>query len=322
MAPITATPSPLLTPHGASPKITTDYSTQTLSPKPSIGRSTKLWDARPSKYSQNIIKKVCVFIFVMTICEEVASYAVNQSLKNFFQRLGWSNKGSNSMKLTYDSLSQFACIPAGYISDEFLGKFKTLLAAASSSSVGFVLIALAALPSIRATQSVSKALFCIGLFGGVALNQVCLRALTVSFGGDQFSTNSPPDERANFFSLNFWASRIGISFSYAVFPSLAIHGFGAIPADYGFVAVYLVGLLMLLIFVGVMLFTRKRYVDIPPTRSALGSVIRVVIRRAKHNFQARMIVLGTIMYLSAFLLNFPAAFLADHGEVGHSISRH
>ncbi|POM75849.1 Hypothetical protein PHPALM_6991 [Phytophthora palmivora] len=57
MAPITATPSPLLTPHGASPKITTDYSTQTLSPKPSIGRSTKLWDARPSKYSQNIIKK-------------------------------------------------------------------------------------------------------------------------------------------------------------------------------------------------------------------------------------------------------------------------
>ncbi|KAE9314957.1 hypothetical protein PF008_g19359 [Phytophthora fragariae] len=320
MAPRTGSPSPLLTPQNATPKIT-DYSTQTLSsPKSSTGYSTKLWDARPSKYSQNIIKKVCVFIFVLTVCEEVASYAVNQSLKNFFQKLGWSNKGSNSMKLTYDSLSQFACIPAGYISDEFLGKFKTLLGAASFSSIGFVLISLAALPSIRATQSLSKALFCVGLFGGVALNQVCLRALTVSFGGDQFSSTSPPDERARFFSLNFWASRIGISFSYAVFPSLAIHGFGAIPADYGFVAVYLVGMLMLLIFLGVMLFTRKRYVDVPPTRSALGSVIRVVVRRAKTNFQARMIVLGTVMYLSAFLLNFPAAFLADHGEVGHNIS--
>ncbi|KAL4175021.1 hypothetical protein KRP22_006949 [Phytophthora ramorum] len=171
MAPRTGSPSPLLTPQGGTPKINADYSTQTLSPKPSTGYSTKLWDARPSKYSQDIIKKVCVFIFLLTICEEVASYAVNQSLKNFFQRLGWSNKGSNSMKLTYDSLSQFACIPAGYISDEFLGKFKTLLGAASSSSVGFVLITLAALPSIRATQSLSKALFCIGLFGGVALNQ-------------------------------------------------------------------------------------------------------------------------------------------------------
>ncbi|KAG6622846.1 Proton-dependent Oligopeptide Transporter (POT) Family [Phytophthora cinnamomi] len=320
MAPRTGSPSPLLTPQNATPKIVTDYSTQTLSPKPSTALSTKLWEARPSKYSQNIIKKVCVFIFVLTVCEEVASYAVNQSLKNFFQRLGWSNKGSNSMKLTYDSLSQFACIPAGYISDEFLGKFKTLLGAASSSSIGFVLISLAALPSIRSTQSLSKALFCVGLFGGVALNQVCLRALTVSFGGDQFSSTSPPDERARFFSLNFWASRIGISFSYAVFPSLAIHGFGAIPVDYGFVAVYLVGLLMLLIFVGVMLFTRKRYVDVPPTRSALGSVIRVVLRRAKNNFQARMIVLGTVMYLSAFLLNFPAAFLADHDEIGHNIS--
>lgn len=191
-------PSPLLTPQGLTPKITTDYSTQTLSPKPSAGYSTKLWDARPSKYSRNIIKKVCVFIFLLTICEEVASYAVNQSLKNFFQRLGWSNKGSNSMKLTYDSLSQFACIPAGYISDEFLGKFKTLLGAASSSSVGFVLITLAALPSIRATQSLSQTLFCVGLFGGVALNQVCLRALTVSFGGDQFSITSPPRRAREF----------------------------------------------------------------------------------------------------------------------------
>ncbi|KAI9982799.1 hypothetical protein PInf_008814 [Phytophthora infestans] len=208
------------------------------------------------------------------------------------------------MKLTYDSLSQFACIPAGYISDEFLGKFKTLLGAASSSSVGFVLITLAALPSIRATQSLSQTLFCVGLFGGVALNQVCLRALTVSFGGDQFSITSPPEERA----------------TTLVFPSLAIHGFGAIPAEYGFMAVYLVGLLMLLTFVGVMLSTRKRYVDVPPTRSALGAVIRVVVRRARHNYQARMIVLGTIMYLSAFLLNFPAAFLGDHGEVGHNIS--
>ncbi|KAL3656992.1 hypothetical protein V7S43_018042 [Phytophthora oleae] len=319
MAPRTGPPSPLLTPQ-ATPNISTEYSTQLLSPKPSTGYSTKLWDARPSKYSQNVIKNVCVFIFLLTICEEVASYAVNQSLKNFFQRLGWSNKGSNSMKLTYDSLSQFACIPAGYISDEFLGKFKTLLGAASFSSVGFVLIALAAVPSIRATRSVSKTLFCVGLFGGVALNQVCLRALTVSFGGDQFSTTSPPQERASFFSLNFWASRVGIAFSYAVFPSLAIHGFGSIPEEYGFMAVYLVGLLMLLIFVGVMLFTRKRYVDVPPTRSALGSVTQVVIRRAKHNYQARMIVLGTIMYLSAFLLSFPAAFLADHGEVGHNIS--
>ncbi|GMF65252.1 unnamed protein product [Phytophthora lilii] len=69
-----------------------------------------------------------------------------------------------------------------------------------------------------------------------------------------------------------------------------------------------------------MLSTRKRYVDVPPTRNALGSVIRVVLRRAKTNFQARMIVLGTVMYLCAFLLNFPAAFLADHDEIGHNIS--
>ncbi|RLN95261.1 hypothetical protein BBJ28_00022750, partial [Nothophytophthora sp. Chile5] len=304
----TGSPSPLLTPQSLTPGLATVYSTQ-------------LWDARPSKYSQNVIKKVCIFIFILTVCEEIASYAVNQSLKNFFQKLGWSNKGSNSMKLTYDSLSQFACIPAGYVSDEFLGKFKTLLTAASVNSLGFVLIVIAALPAVIDTQSISKSIFCIGLFLGVALNQVCLRALTVSFGGDQFSTSSPPKERATFFSVSFWASKIGISFSYAVFPSVAIHGFGLIPADYGFVAVYLMGLLMMAVFIALLFATRKRYVNVPPTKSALGRVISVIVQRAKErNLRAQMIVLGTVMYLAAFLLNFPAAFLGDNGEIGHNIS--
>ncbi|KAL4107076.1 hypothetical protein PRIC1_005111 [Phytophthora ramorum] len=182
---------------------------QSLTPVVTAVYSTKLWDARAPKYSKNVMRKVCIYLLALTFCEELSGYGVNQSLKNFFQKLGWSNKGSNSMKLTYDSLSQFACIVAAFVADEYLGKYKTLLGAASFSSVGFVLIVIAALPSVLENLIVSKVIFCVGLFLGIALNQVGMSSLLVSFGGDQYSPESSPEQRDYFFSMNLWLFWLG-----------------------------------------------------------------------------------------------------------------
>ncbi|GMF65255.1 unnamed protein product [Phytophthora lilii] len=293
---------------------------QSLTPVVTGGYSTKLWDARAPKYSKNVMRKVCVYLLMLTFCEELSGYGVNQSLKNFFQKLGFSNAGSNSMKLTYDSLSQFACIAAAFIADQYFGKYKTLVGAASFSSMGFVLIMIAALPSVLENQMLSKVLFCIGLFLGIALNQVGMSSLLVSFGGDQYSPESPPEQRDNFFSMNLFSSSVGVAINYAVFPSLCLYGIGAIPADYGYMTVYAIGLVLVLSIIATLLPTRSRYVHVPPSKSALGSVIKVVVQQSKHNFRAKMIVLGTVMYVIAFLLNIVAAFMSDEGEVGHNIS--
>ncbi|RLN53478.1 hypothetical protein BBP00_00009300 [Phytophthora kernoviae] len=299
-------PSPALTPQ--------------LTPSVTGYVNTKLWDERAPKYTQHVLTKVCLFILICTACEEVTSFAVGQSLKNFFTKLGWSNKGSTSMKLTFDSFSQFMCIVAGYISDERLGKFKTLLSAATLDSVGLLFLVVAALPSVLNHITVSKTIFNIGLFLGVAVSQICLRSLAISYGGDQYSPSSPPSHKALFFSIQYWVANIGAFIGYAVFPSVSIHGFGAIPADYGYVSVYLVGFVMLLIFVAVLWFSRKRYVNVPPTKESIALMIKIVINHAKKNFHAQMVVLGTVLYISAFLLNILASVLADHGEVGHNIS--
>ncbi|KAG1707013.1 hypothetical protein DVH05_026210 [Phytophthora capsici] len=299
--------SPLLTP-------------QTLTPVVAGGYSTKLWDQRAPKYSNNVMMRVCLFLFIVTFCEELAGYGVNQSLKNFFQKLGWSNKGSNSMKLTYDSLSQFACIAAAFIADQYLGKYKTILVASSISSIGFVLITIAAVPSVLDNQMLSKVLFCIGVFLGIALNQVGIRALLIPFGGDQFSPTSPPEQRASYFSINFWASNLGVAINYAVFPSLCLYGIGAIPADYGYVTVFAIGLALMLSIIINLLSTRSRYINVPPTKSALGSVIHVILRSARHSLNAKMMVLGAALYVAAFFLNIIAAFMSDDGEIGHNIS--
>uniref|UniRef100_K3W7K3 Major facilitator superfamily (MFS) profile domain-containing protein n=1 Tax=Globisporangium ultimum (strain ATCC 200006 / CBS 805.95 / DAOM BR144) TaxID=431595 RepID=K3W7K3_GLOUD len=165
-----------------------------------------------------------------------------------------------------------------------------------------------------------KTLFCIGLFLAVALSQICLRSVVISYGGDQFSPSADPKQKALFFSVHYWVANIGAFIGYAVFPSVSIHGFGAIPAEYGYFSVYVVGLASLVIFAVVLFFTRRRYVNVPAEKTSIGFVIKVMLNRAKTNFHAKMVVLGMTLYILAFLLNILASFLADHGEVSHRIS--
>ncbi|KAG1684181.1 hypothetical protein DVH05_011806 [Phytophthora capsici] len=117
-------------------------------------------------------------------------------------------------------VSQVACIAAAFIAD-------------------------ATVPSVLDNQLLNKVLFCIGVFLGIALNQVGVRALLIPFGGDQFSPTSPPEQRASYFSFNFWASNLDVTINYAVFSSLCLYGIGAIPADYGYVTVFATGLALL-----------------------------------------------------------------------------
>ncbi|OWZ10368.1 Proton-dependent Oligopeptide Transporter [Phytophthora megakarya] len=261
--------------------------------------NTSLWDERPTKYAQNVIKHVCVFLIILAICEGIAAYAISQSLKNFFQKLGWSNKGSTSMKLTYDSVSQFMCVAAGYASDEHFGKFKTLTSMASFELIGLFLLVISSLPSV--------------------LNHL-QATLVISYGGDQFSPTAPPSEKALYFSSQYWGANFGAFIGYLVFPWVSIHGIGAIPSDYGYFFVYVVGFAVVLVFSIVLWTTRSRYVNVPPTKQSIAVVIRVVSGHAKTNFRAKLVVLGTLLYVTAFVCNILASVLSDQGNVGHDIS--
>ncbi|EGZ06051.1 hypothetical protein PHYSODRAFT_319680 [Phytophthora sojae] len=299
-------PSPILTPQ--------------LTPSVTGYVSTKLWDERPAKYAKHVLKNVCIILFILTVFSQVANFAISQSLKNFFVKLGWSNKGSTSIKLTYDSLCQFMCIVAGYISDERLGKFKTLLSAATLDCFGLLLIVIAALPAVLNHVGASKIIFNIGLFFGVAISQVCLRSLVVSYDGDQFSPTAPPTEKSLFFSIQYAVASVGALIGFGVFPYVSIHGVGAIPAEYGYFSVYVIGFVMIVFFLATLWAFRKRYVNVAPKKDSISLVIKIVAKHAKRNFSAKMIVLGTILYIAAFVLSIAASFLSDHGEVGHNIS--
>ncbi|KAK1937188.1 Protein NRT1/ PTR FAMILY 8.2 [Phytophthora citrophthora] len=283
--------------------------------------STKLWDERPAKYAKHVLKNVCIVLFVLSAFSQVTNFTITQSLKNFFQKLGWSNKGPpTSMRLTYTSFSQFMCIVSGYISDERLGKFNTLFSAATLAVFGLLTIAIAALPSVVNQVETSKIIFSLGLFLGVATTQISLRSLVISYGGNQFSPTSPPSEKSLFFSIQYAVANVGAFIGFDAFPYVSIHGIGAIPAEYGYFIVYLIGFLMILLFLATLWFSRKRYVNVPSTRKSTALVIKIVTNHAKKNSTAKMVAFGTVLYITAFALNILASFLSDHGETGHNIS--
>ncbi|KAH7472437.1 uncharacterized protein KRP23_9431 [Phytophthora ramorum] len=220
------------------------------------------------------------------------------------------------MKLTFDSLCQFMCIIAGYISDERLGKFKTLLSAASRL--------LRPPPPRRCcvAHSVKPRRCKQDYLQHRSVSRRCNlpSLLIISYGGDQFSPAAPATEKSLFFSIQYAVANVGAFIGYAAFPYVSIHGMGAIPADYGYVSVYIAGFAMVLLFLGLLWISRQRYVNVPPTRESIALVIKIMTTHAKKNFNAKMITLGTILYVAAFALNILASFLSDHGEVGHNIS--
>jgi solute carrier family 15 (peptide/histidine transporter), member 3/4 len=299
--------SPVLTPHALTPA-TGEY-------------HEKHWDERPEAIQQNVLRKVTAYVLLARSLDSTAGFALNQSLKLFFMKLGWSNFGSNSMKVTYDAISQFATIFVGYLADEKFGKLKTLFGFVTLDLVGFTLLVIASLPSMVANVQVAKVLFVGGVFAGVALSHGALEWLFMSFGADQYAPHGPPRDKALFFSAILWCSSIGITISYAVFPSLSSHGLGAISAKYGFTANYAFGLIAVTSIVAVIFLTRKRYVVLPPTKGSVSKVISTTFQFAKSNFRASLIVLGTVFFLIAFAFNVLAALLADHGQTGFTLSK-
>ncbi|KAG3064921.1 hypothetical protein PI124_g22347 [Phytophthora idaei] len=69
-------------------KLQSPIITPQLTPSVTGYINTKLWDERPARYAANVLKHVCLFLLILTACEEVTSFAIGQSLKNFFQKLG------------------------------------------------------------------------------------------------------------------------------------------------------------------------------------------------------------------------------------------
>ncbi|CAI5745559.1 unnamed protein product [Peronospora destructor] len=130
------------------------------------------WEQR-NRRVQNVLLHVCSFILILEFAERVSYYGINQGLKNFLGKLGWSQVGSNSLKSTWTSICYLSPLLGGYVADEKWGRFRTLWVFGVWYTLGAFLLTTSAHPKFMAPEHgnhlIANLLCHIGLFAGVAV---------------------------------------------------------------------------------------------------------------------------------------------------------
>lgn len=279
------------------------------------------WEQR-NRHFQNVLLHVCSFILILEFAERVSYYGINQGLKNFMGKLGWSQVGSNSLKSTWTSICYLSPLLGGYIADEKWGRFKTLWFFGLWYTVGAFFVAISAHPRVMDHELLANIICHIGLFVGVAVGTGAIKANVITFGADQFDPNDPNEatQKENFFSYFYIVINLGAIFSYGYLSVLCVEGTGAISRDYGYFATFCICGGVMVVAYTLFFFGYPRYVHFAPQDSAITKLCSIVKGNCAYSYEARMLYYGFISFGISFLCNLLASFLADTNSIGQYLS--
>ncbi|GAB9477893.1 hypothetical protein Gpo141_00015075, partial [Globisporangium polare] len=206
-----------------------------------IAAYTSVWDSRPRKF-KNVLLEVTLFILMMELAERLSYYGINQGLKNFMMRIGWSSVSASALKSTWTSICYMSPIFGAYLADERWGRFRTILTFGVWYCIGDFLVAIAAYPSIMENSSVVNPIFVIGLYIGIGIGTGAIKSNVITLGADQFDPNDPKEmiQKTTYFSYFYFCINAGSIVSYGYLSYLCVNGSSLIPAKYGYFATYLI----------------------------------------------------------------------------------
>ena len=261
---------------------------------------------------------------MMELAERLSYYGINQGLKNFMTKhLLWSQVKANSLKSTWTSLCYLSPLFGAYIADQKWGRFRTILVFGCWYAIGDFLVAIAAHPTlVKDHRSTATVIFVIGLFVGLGIGTGAIKSNVITLGADQFDVNDPKEveQKETYFSYFYWCINLGAGFSYGYLSILCVDGSGQISQNYGYFATYLICACVMVVALIILVIGYPRYVHFPPSESALTKLCSVLIGSCRYSFGAKMVVLGFLSYLAAFIVNLVSAFLADSGKISEHLS--
>nr|CCA25575.1 Protondependent Oligopeptide Transporter (POT) Family putative [Albugo laibachii Nc14] len=281
---------------------------------------------KPIKFRQNeydnILLHVCSFILILEFAERLSYYGINQGLKNFIDKFGWSQVASNAIKSTWTSICYLSPILGGYIADEKWGRFKTLAVFGIWYTIGIYTVSISALPEVMEYPQLASWLCHCGLFVGVAVGTGAIKANVITFGADQFDTqiSSQVVQLHQYFKYFYSLINIGAIFSYGYLSVLCVQGAHTISTKYGYFATfYICGTIMVIAYL-MFYLAWPRYNHQATQTSALTELWYVIRGNCEYSFEARQLFSGLIAFILALILNIFAAFLTDSYSSGHYLS--
>ncbi|KAE8992402.1 hypothetical protein PR003_g22136, partial [Phytophthora rubi] len=280
-----------------------------------------VWEARPRKY-KSILFQVCLFILMMELAERLSYYGINQGLKNFMQKIGWSLVSASALKSTWTSICYLTPLFGAYMADERWGRFRTILTFGIWYCVGDFLVAIAAYPTIMTNSAVVNPIFVIGLFVGIGVGTGCIKSNVITLGADQFDPHDPSEvhQKETYFSYFYFCINVGAGFSYGYLSILCVDGSAQIPAEYGYFATYMICAVVMLFAIAMLCVGYPRYVFMPPNDRSISMLCQLGWANAKQTRSGFVLVSATLSFLAALVVNVIAAFTVDKGNTGNILS--
>ncbi|GAB9467430.1 Proton-dependent oligopeptide transporter [Globisporangium polare] len=282
------------------------------------------WEQR-NQHFKNVLLHVCSFILILEFAERVSYYGINQGLKNYMGKLGWTQAGSNSLKSTWTSICYLSPLLGGYIADEKWGRYKTLWVFGIWYTIGAFFVSVSAHPKlieVDDTKILANVICHIGLFGGIAIGTGAIKANMLIFGADQFDPNDPNEmTQSNGFFLYFnHVVNAGALVSYGYLSILCVTGSGLVPKEYGYFVTFAICGGVMVLAIALFVFAYPRYVHFTPQQSALTQIFEIVNGNCEYSKEARMLRYGLIAFAIAFPVNLVAAFVSNVGSSGQYLS--
>eukprot|EP00760_Papus_ankaliazontas_P021619 PhM_4_TR18714/c0_g1_i8/m.62323/K14206/SLC15A1, PEPT1; solute carrier family 15 (oligopeptide transporter), member 1 len=219
---------------------------------------TYTYHPKPMTYS-------CLFILIQEMCERLAYYGLQPTLKLFLQRTlpGFTDAKASAYLGNFNGIMYLTPMFSAALADTFLGCFRTILYFSFVYMAGLALLVLASIDTMSEPWMVHVGLLVLVTIGSGGIKS-CVNVL----GGQQFHPEEQKSMISSFFTQFYGVINIGALIGMLTVPQVAY--------DVNYFVAYLIPLGSFVIATLVFLMGTNRYIVMKPRGSPVVTTARVL----------------------------------------------
>lgn len=256
----------------------------------------------PPKKRVNKLWSVCSFILVVEMMERLCYYTIYPTFPEYLEATGNAATGyaamqsgpANALKQSFRMLAYLFPLVGGYLADNVLGRYRTILYFTACYVVGVAMLAVAGLPQLMEIP-VGRIIFLIGAFGFTAVGTGAIKPNVVNFGAEQYDDDDPEEaeQQKAYFSYFYLTINVG-----SIFASVWISGL-ATSSDSGFFYAYLIaaiamGLALLAFLAGTTSYSKESK-GLAVRKPLVSIIVGHVVDGANTSWCGKLSLAGFIM---------------------------
>lgn len=252
----------------------------------------------------NKLWTVCIFILVVEIAERLCYYSISGTQRNFLTDYPtvMDQGAAGAINSVFTMLSYLSCFLGGYLADQWLGRYKTILIFASCYFGGTVMVAASSTP-----DAVNIPIYLAGCLFFISLGTGAIKPNVMTFGASQYDESDPVEraQQKTFFSYFYLMINVGAGITFGFLVNIATSDVTPTSLGWGFFKVYVIAAVAMGLAVLSFLAGTCRYKKEPPTvhRPIISVICKYMCRNCSKSAAGMMAVTGWLLMPIYITLN-------------------